>query len=167
MSVFKSLMYEYKFIPFVLAENPNINRKEAFRLSKEMTKGNKWNLFLIDLSLVWCHIVGSATFNISNLFFYNGYKECVDAESYMQVREAKMKEWKDNSIDFSKIPDTKLRNKYEDGYYTQLILLLNDKYLDIPEPKDEEYPEEYYVIPKKEHRHWLKVDYKKDYSIIK
>ena len=65
-------MYEYKFIPYVLAENPNISRKEAFRLSKEMTRGNKWNLFLIDLSLIWCHILGSVTFNLSNLFFYNG-----------------------------------------------------------------------------------------------
>lgn len=159
-------MYEYKFIPFVLAENPNISRKEAFRLSKEMTRGNKWNLFLIDLSLFWCHILGSATFNLSNLFFYNGYKECVDAESYMQARDAKIKEWTDNSADYSLIENEKLRKKYEEGYYTNLIPLLNDKYLDIPDPKEEEYPEEHYVIPKKEHRHWLKVDYKKEYSIV-
>ena len=33
--------YEYRMIPYILAENPKIKRKEAFKLSKEMMRGNK------------------------------------------------------------------------------------------------------------------------------
>ena len=37
-------------IPYILAENPEIERKKAFKLSKQMMKGNKWRSFVIDLS---------------------------------------------------------------------------------------------------------------------
>lgn len=154
--------YEYMYIPYVLAENPNISRKDAFRLSKELTRGNKWNLFVLDLSFFWCHILGSITLNLTNLFFYNGYKECVDAESYMQIRKEKLLEWNELIDENNSVDERKVNREY----YAKLIPLLNDEYLDIDEAKNEEYPEEYYIIPKKEHRHWLKVDYKKDYSIV-
>lgn len=42
--------YEYEMIPFILAENPRIDRKKAFRLSKQMMKGSKWRSFIMDLS---------------------------------------------------------------------------------------------------------------------
>lgn len=42
--------YEYEMIPYILAENPEIERKKAFKLSKQMMKGNKWRSFVIDLS---------------------------------------------------------------------------------------------------------------------
>ena len=38
-------------IPYILAENPKIQRKKAFKLSKKMMKGNKWKTFILDLSL--------------------------------------------------------------------------------------------------------------------
>lgn len=44
--------YEYSMIPYILAENPKISQKNAFFLSKQLTKGNKWNLFLLDLSFL-------------------------------------------------------------------------------------------------------------------
>lgn len=31
--------YEYRMIPYILAENPNIKRKDAFLLSKKLTVG--------------------------------------------------------------------------------------------------------------------------------
>ena len=157
-------LYEYKYIPYVIAENPNISRKDAFKISKEMTNGNKWNLFLLDLSLFWYHILGTLTLNLSNLFFYNGYKECVGAEAYMQIRDAKIQEWKEiikGVIDGNK---EEIANNIE--YYKHMISLLNDDYLAVSVAVEEEYPEEHYVIPQKEHVQWLKVDYKKDYSIV-
>lgn len=44
--------YEYRPIPFLIAEYPELNRKEIFRLSKEMMKGHKWELFVMDLSFI-------------------------------------------------------------------------------------------------------------------
>ena len=94
--------YEYMYIPYVLAENPNISRKDAFRLSKEL---------------------GSITLNLTNLFFYNGYKECVDAESYMQIRKEKLLEWTE-LIDINNSVNNRKVNR---EYYAQLIPLLNDE----------------------------------------
>ena len=42
-------IYEYRMIPYLLAEIPKIDKKEAFKKSKEMMKGNKWKEFILDL----------------------------------------------------------------------------------------------------------------------
>lgn len=42
--------YEYRMIPYILADNPKVKRKEAFELSKQMMKGNKWKTFILDMS---------------------------------------------------------------------------------------------------------------------
>ena len=44
--------YEYYFIPYVLSENPEISKKQAFRLSKELTNNIKWQIFKLDFSLI-------------------------------------------------------------------------------------------------------------------
>lgn len=50
-------IYEYRFVPFLLAENPSLRWKEVHRLSKEMTKGRKWEMFLTDLSTLHIQIL--------------------------------------------------------------------------------------------------------------
>ena len=42
--------YEYRMVPYILAENPGMNRKEAFAISKRMMTGKKWATFVLDLS---------------------------------------------------------------------------------------------------------------------
>ena len=49
--------YEYCMIPYILAENPKISRKDAFYLSKQLTNRNKWKLFLLDLSFLGWHVL--------------------------------------------------------------------------------------------------------------
>ena len=44
--------YEYRMIPFLLADYREITTKEAFRLSKELMRGQKMNLFKLDLSFI-------------------------------------------------------------------------------------------------------------------
>jgi len=104
--------YEYKMIPYILAENPNIERKEIFRISKELTYGNKWSLFKLDLSLIGWEILSAFTLNLSKIFYSSIYKETIYAETYMKLKENK-------SVD-----------------------ILNDELLNIPEVLEEEYPEE-------------------------
>lgn len=128
--------YEYSLIPYILAENPKITKKEAFKISKELTKGNKLNLFYLDLSLIGWTILKIFTFNLSGIFFSDIYKEAVHAEVYMLLRE------KVNLSD-------EQRN------------LLNDSLLDIKDRVYEEYPEDRYKI---QTRKWLKVDFYKEYS---
>lgn len=41
--------YEYKFVPYILMTRPEVTATQALRLSKEMTKGKKGQMFLADL----------------------------------------------------------------------------------------------------------------------
>lgn len=42
--------YQYRFVPYILAENPKVKWRDAKRLSADMTRGFKWKLFVADLS---------------------------------------------------------------------------------------------------------------------
>lgn len=50
--------YEYRMIPYILAENPSISSKRAFELSKKMTDGEKMNIFVLDLSFIGWSLLG-------------------------------------------------------------------------------------------------------------
>ena len=81
--------YEYYLIPYLVAENPEITKKEAFELSKTLMHGEKWKCFILEASLFPWYILSYFTFNLSSLFFSDAYIECVRAEIYMQIRTAK------------------------------------------------------------------------------
>lgn len=44
--------YEYRMIPIIVAENPDIECKEAFRLTREIMHGYRKRLFCIELSFI-------------------------------------------------------------------------------------------------------------------
>lgn len=48
-------LYQYSMVPYLLAENPAITWKQARTLSKQMTDGYKWKIFLTEMSFlpVW------------------------------------------------------------------------------------------------------------------
>ncbi len=79
-------MYEYRMIPYILAENPKIKRKKAFRLSKEMMKHNKWKTFVLDLSFVGWEIASILTFGMINILYANPYRAATSAELYVVLR---------------------------------------------------------------------------------
>ncbi len=79
--------YEYKMIPYILSENPDIDRKRAFELSRHMMDGQKWNTFILDLSFIGWNILSSATFGIVGIFYVNPYIESTYAELYAVLRE--------------------------------------------------------------------------------
>jgi len=45
-------MYQYHMVPYILIENPGMSGKEAMRISREMTNGQKGNMFVLDLSFI-------------------------------------------------------------------------------------------------------------------
>lgn len=79
--------YEYRMIPYLLAENPDLTREEAFALSRQMMDGEKWNAFLLDLSFIGWIILSAFTLGLLNIFFVNPYKGLTDAALYMALRE--------------------------------------------------------------------------------
>ncbi|MDD2980658.1 MAG: DUF975 family protein [Hespellia sp.] len=80
--------YEYAMIPYITAEQPDLERKEVFALSKEMMKGNKWRMFLLDVSFAGWGILGVFTFGALQILFLNPYRAQTYAELYMAIRRA-------------------------------------------------------------------------------
>ena len=80
-------IYEYRMIPYLLAENPKIDKKEAFKKSKEMMKGNKWKAFILDLSFILWDILAVFTFGLLNIVYVNPYKIATSVELYETLKE--------------------------------------------------------------------------------
>lgn len=78
--------YEYRLIPYVVAENPNVKRKRAFELSREMMKGQKFKTFVLDLSFLLWDILASFTFGLLGIFYVNPYKSATFAELYTTLK---------------------------------------------------------------------------------
>ena len=83
--------YEYSMIPYLLAENPNITTDEAFSLSKQMTTGQKMDLFVLDLSFLGWIILGLICCGIGILFVLP-YPEATNAEVYLNLKESVKKD---------------------------------------------------------------------------
>lgn len=79
--------YEYRMIPYILADRPELTRKEAFRLSKHMMKGCKWQMFLFDLSFIGWGVLSALTLGLVGLFYYHPYKAAALAEFYATRKE--------------------------------------------------------------------------------
>lgn len=77
---------EYFAIPYILAENPAIDMKEAFRLSKEMTSGQKFDIWWLDISFLGWWLLCAFTFGIGEYFLYP-YIYATKAEVYAVLRD--------------------------------------------------------------------------------
>ena len=79
--------YEYRMIPYILCENPGIEPKRAFKLSKEMMAENKMDTFILDLSFIGWGLLSFFTLGLLNIFFLNPYFFATHAELYAALRE--------------------------------------------------------------------------------
>lgn len=79
--------YEYRMIPYIIAENPTVKRKEAFMLSKKMMKGNKWKTFVLDMSFFGWNLLSVLTFGLLSILYVNPYNAATNAELYIELKE--------------------------------------------------------------------------------
>lgn len=78
--------YEYQMIPFLLAEQPDMPKEQAFAISRQMMKGQKWKAFVLDLSFLGWSILSMFTLGILGLFYVNPYKYSTKAALYETLR---------------------------------------------------------------------------------
>lgn len=78
--------YSYRMVPYIVAENPNIEALDAIRLSRRMMKGHKWECFVTDCSFLGWYLLNLITFGLSGIFYSNGYNAAFFAEYYVYVR---------------------------------------------------------------------------------
>lgn len=77
--------YQYRMVPYIMAEHPEMNYKEALELSKNMMDGEKWHAFVLDLSFVLWHVLGIITCGILEVFYIAPYQNLTNAELYRTI----------------------------------------------------------------------------------
>lgn len=113
-------MYDYKMVPYIVSENPNINRKEAILLSKRMMYGHRLEAFYLDLSFLGWGILSTVTAGLSSLLYSSQYREAVMVEYYAHLRSiAKQRNisYSNNLNDiylFEKANDDVMEKEYSD-----------------------------------------------------
>ncbi len=100
--------YEYRMIPYILAENPTLDTEKCFELSREMMKGEKMNAFCLDLSFIGWYILSIFTCGILLPFYVVPYQSLTNAELYLVLRGKVMNTDTAGSTGYS--------NPYNDGF---------------------------------------------------
>ena len=78
--------YQYRLVPYIMSENPNMSFRDAQAESARLMKGNKWKSFVLDLSFIGWDILSLFTWGILEIFFVGPYKASTDAALYESIK---------------------------------------------------------------------------------
>lgn len=78
--------YEYRMVPYLMAECPEMGEAEAFRISRELMYGQKMNAFILDLSFIGWGILSAFTLGILGVFYVNPYQYATNAELFLELK---------------------------------------------------------------------------------
>lgn len=79
--------YSYRMAFFILVDNPELSANEALQKSKEMMKGHKLDLFVLDLSFIWWFLLVAITFGVASIYVAP-YIGATQANFYKSLKEA-------------------------------------------------------------------------------
>lgn len=80
--------YAYAMTNYIVRDNPDMTAKEAITESRRLMKGNKWRLFVLDLSFIGWDILCLLTLGILTIYVIP-YKLAARAAFYDAVKQAK------------------------------------------------------------------------------
>ena len=106
--IYISQHYSLFLVPYILAENPTMRRKDVFALSRDMMKGNRLHALGLELSFIGWKLLSIITVGILSALYVMPYAYLSRTEMYMILRQ--------NAIDSN----------------MQNAIYLNDDYLTLP-----------------------------------
>lgn len=77
--------YQYRMVPYILGENPDMTYQEVLQRSKDMMDGQKWDAFVLDLSFILWHMLGGITCGLTEIFYVAPYVNLTDAALYSRL----------------------------------------------------------------------------------
>lgn len=81
--------YEYRMIPYLLAENPELTVSEAFGMTKKIMDGNKMDTFVLDLSFFPWILLAAMTCGILSVVYVAPYMALTNTELYVCLCQGK------------------------------------------------------------------------------
>lgn len=79
--------YEYRMVPYLLADCPEMSRQDAFAISKEMMNGQKMEAFILDLSFLGWKILSACTCGLVGIFYVYPYQYATNAELFLALKD--------------------------------------------------------------------------------
>lgn len=78
--------FSYFAVPYILAENPDLDHNRVLQLSTAMTKGHKMDIFFTQFSFFFWFCLEVITANIVGIFYVEPYFNATNAEIYRFLR---------------------------------------------------------------------------------
>ena len=78
--------YQYRLVPYIMSENPEMNFRDAQAESARLMNGNKWKTFVLDLSFIGWDILSIFTWGLLEIFFVAPYKASTHAALYESIK---------------------------------------------------------------------------------
>ena len=78
--------YEYRMIPYLAVDNPEMTYKELFAESKRLMHGNKWKAFVLDLSFIGWWFLSVLTLGLLGVFYVGPYYAATSAALYEELQ---------------------------------------------------------------------------------
>lgn len=78
--------YSYLMIEYMVAENPNMDRKRAFEITKATMAGDKWKAFVLGLSFIGWILLCGITFGIGFIFL-SPYISATMSHYYLDLKD--------------------------------------------------------------------------------
>lgn len=97
--------YSYMLVPYILAENPDMDRKRVFELSRQMMSGHKIEAFSLELSFIGWHLLSVLTCGILEVLYVSPYLHATKTEYYMAVKADAFRKGITNSMELPGVSD--------------------------------------------------------------
>lgn len=78
--------FAYMMVPYITAENTELDRKRVMQMSEDMMRGHKMEAFILELSFIGWEILGAFTWGLVNVFWTMPYKKATYAEFYSALK---------------------------------------------------------------------------------
>jgi len=79
--------YAYAQVPYILAENPDLEPKEALDRSESMMIGHRMELFKLRLSFIGWDLLAIITLGLLDIFYVSPYTKATEVEFYKALKE--------------------------------------------------------------------------------
>ena len=88
--------YMYAMVPYLLHDYPELTPREAMKISREMMSGQKWDLFVLDLTFIGWMLLSILTAGLG-MIFVEPYMSTAHAAFYEDLKDEKLVEESEES----------------------------------------------------------------------
>ena len=107
--------YAYSMVPYIIYENPNLTANQAIKISNKMTKGYKFDLFVLGLSFIGWQLLSAITGGIVGIFWVNPYMGLTHAGVYEDLKWRAIQNGTLTWEDFGQLPPPPM-DPFESGW---------------------------------------------------